>query len=388
MKKLTYFLAAILSFVVCLGGVSPALAQLQPSSRGITTFYNTSEQQAEGVNTYQNILNYDVAIPNPDLSARLPENLSDFPKTFKEFLAEGRLRNGTNGSFTEGWFDFQASTAATPGSNQLFTIKAPDGYRIYSVVAGLPASQCPLEIRTTEIAFFDNVAQAIKKANDLDKAKFLVYVSPDDDLTIKAFSELFYDSTTGKKKTNKDCFLVSGATEKVRVNFQSIFDLLPPRLQQPARQEPFEYFPKYPNFIYLVNARKTLKENTVIRNVDFVVNVISGSLKGRQFKGSFSYNPSLLKGKGQETINALGAEFNYLSKYTEVPTISFTDGNFQKLIWVSGKSTERFGFNDGFGRQQFGRPEEAFIRNGQDYFGYLDAGTYVDGAGTITYTTR
>lgn len=258
MKKLTYFLAAILSFVVCLGGVSPALAQLQPSSRGITTFYNTSEQQAQGVNTYQNILNYDVAIPT-DLSARLPENLSDFPKTFKEFLAEGRLRNGTNGSFTEGWFDFQASTAATPGSNQLFTIKAPDGYRIYSVVAGLPASQCPLEIRTTEIAFFDNVAQAIKKANDLDKAKFLVYVSPDDDLTIKAFSELFYDSTTGKKKTNKDCFLVSGATEKVRVNFQSIFDLLPPRLQQPARQEPFEYFPKYPNFIYLVNARKTLK---------------------------------------------------------------------------------------------------------------------------------
>jgi hypothetical protein len=67
MKKLTYFLAAILSFVVCLGGVSPALAQLQPPSRGITTFYKTSEQQAQGVNTYGNILKYDVAIPNPDL---------------------------------------------------------------------------------------------------------------------------------------------------------------------------------------------------------------------------------------------------------------------------------------------------------------------------------
>ena len=121
---------------------------------------------------------------------------------------------------------------------------------------------------------------------------------------------------------------------------------------------------------------------------DFLVNVVSGSLKGRQFGGFFSYDPSVLKGKGQETISVLQAEFNYLSKYTESPTISFNDGKFEKLIWVSGKSTERFGFNAGFERNQFGRDEEAFIRNGKDYFGYLNERTFVDGAGTITYTPR
>ena len=121
---------------------------------------------------------------------------------------------------------------------------------------------------------------------------------------------------------------------------------------------------------------------------DFLVNVVSGSLKGRQFGGFFSYGPSVLKGKGQETISVLQAEFNYLSKYTESPTISFNDGKFEKLIWVSGKSTERFGFNAGFERNQFGRDEEAFIRNGKDYFGYLNERTFVDGAGTITYTPR
>ncbi len=121
---------------------------------------------------------------------------------------------------------------------------------------------------------------------------------------------------------------------------------------------------------------------------DFLVDVISGSLSGQQFKGSFSYDPSLLKGKGQEKIKVLESEFNYLSQYTEVPEISFTDGNFERLIWVSGKSTERFGFNGGFERNQFGRPEEAFIRNGDDYFGYLDKNTFVDGAGKITYHVR
>lgn len=121
---------------------------------------------------------------------------------------------------------------------------------------------------------------------------------------------------------------------------------------------------------------------------DFHVNVISGSLKGKEFNGFFSYNPLLLTGKGKETITVQEAEFNYLSKYTHkdgIPSISFTDGNFEKIIWVSGKSTERFGFNDGFNRTQFGRDEEAFIREGKDYFGYLDKNNYVDGAGKIVY---
>ncbi len=38
---------------------------------------------------------------------------------------------------------------------------------------------------------------------------------------------------------------------------------------------------------------------------DFVVNVISGSFRGRQFNGFFSYEPSILTGKGPETIAVL-----------------------------------------------------------------------------------
>lgn len=259
MNKLTSFLAAILSFVICLGGVSPALAQQlpQPASRGITTFYITPEQQAQGVQIYQQ-LKYDVAIPNPDLSNRLPENLKDFPAAYKPILEEGRRKNGTNGSFTEGWFDFQAATSVIPGTNTLFTVNAPRDGRIYSVVAGLPTAQCPLKINNTEVDFFDNVKDAEARAVELDGKGFLVYVSPNDDLTIKAFSQLFYDQDTGKKKTNPQCFLVSGATEKATTDFRQIFTLLPPALQQPARQAPFEYFPRVGSFIYLVNARKTL----------------------------------------------------------------------------------------------------------------------------------
>ncbi|MCC3531688.1 MAG: hypothetical protein JGK21_27380 [Microcoleus sp. PH2017_22_RUC_O_B] len=261
MKKLTSFLAAILSFVVCLGGVSPALAQElpQPASRGITTFYATPGQQAEGVKVYEGQL-YDIAIPNPDLSKFLPENVSDFPAAYRPILENGRRQNGTNGSFTEGSFDFQASTAAIPGTNTKFEVKAPQNGRIYSVVAGLPASLCPLKINTTEVDFFDNVKGAETRAVELDAKGFFVYVSPKDDLTIKAFSKLFYDEATGKKKTNPQCFLVSGSTEKVQTDFRQIFPLLPLALQQPARQAPFQFSPKVEvdSFIYLVNARKTL----------------------------------------------------------------------------------------------------------------------------------
>jgi hypothetical protein len=263
MKKLTSFLAAILSFsfVVCLGLVSPALVQElpEPASRGITTFYATPQQQDEGVKVYRDILKYDVAIPNRDLSKLFPENVRDFPAAYKPILEHGQRKNGTNGSFTEGWFDFAFATAATPGTNTLFAAAAPPDGRIYSVVAGLPADQCPLKINTTEVDLFDNVEEAKKRAVELDGKGFFVYVSPDDNLTIKAFSKLFYDQDTGIKKKNPKCFLVSGATEKVTTDFTKIFSLLPPALQSPAHDRPFEFSPKVGNSIYLANARKTLQ---------------------------------------------------------------------------------------------------------------------------------
>ena len=259
MKKLATFLAVVLSFVLCLGGVNPAFAeQATQPSRGITTFYITPAQQARGIEVYRDILKYDVAIPNIDLSAVLPENLTDFPAAYKQVLEASRQKNGVNGSFTEGWFDFQGARAVVPGTNTLFTIDAPYQGRIYSVVAGLPSSQCPVKIAKTEIAFFDDVKGAESKAKELDARGYLVYVSPVDDLSIKAFSQIFYDQTTGKKKTDSNCFLVSGATEDVKTDFTKIFRLLPPSLIQPARQQPFEFYPRVGDSIFLVNARKDL----------------------------------------------------------------------------------------------------------------------------------
>lgn len=40
----------------------------------------------------------------------------------------------------------------------------------------------------------------------------------------------------------------------------------------------------------------------------------------------------------------------------------------------------------GFDRGQFGRSEEAFIADGEPYFGDLDPATYVDGAGRVSYS--
>ena len=49
-----------------------------------------------------------------------------------------------------------------------FTIQAPNDGRIYTVVAGKPLSECPLNIEETTIAFFDNVPEAESKAEELE----------------------------------------------------------------------------------------------------------------------------------------------------------------------------------------------------------------------------
>jgi hypothetical protein len=277
LKKLTSFLALILSFFICLGGVNPAFAQTTnneslkeaptvkpilprpvptPPVYSVTNFYNNPGNQAEGVKVYTNT-GFDVIIPNPNQQDQLPEKLRDFTTFYANFLRELRYKNGINGSFTKGRFDFQSAVAQASG-DELFEIDAPLGGRLYSVVAGLPDTQCPLKIADTQIAFYDDAVEAIEKAKDLASNKYLVYVSPSDKLTVDAFGKIFYDKN-GKKKLDPNCFIVSGATEKVTVDYRDIFFLLPPRLQQPARQAPFVFAPKPTSqFIYLVNARKNL----------------------------------------------------------------------------------------------------------------------------------
>jgi hypothetical protein len=277
LKKLTSFLALICSFFISFGGISPAFAQdaipqvsdaikpiptptltprpvPTPPVFSVTNFYNNPNNQTEGVKVYTDT-GFDVIIPNPQQQDQLPATLQEFNVFYPRFLQRLQRQNGINGSFTRGRFDFQSAVAETVG-DELFEINAPLNGRIFSVVAGLPTSQCPVKIEDTQIAFYDKLTEALEKANDLAKQGYLVYVSPSIKLTTDAFGKIFYDSN-GNKKVDPNCFIVSGATEKVTVDYRDIFPLLPPRLQQPARQAPFVFAPKRTSqFIYLVNARK------------------------------------------------------------------------------------------------------------------------------------
>lgn len=130
-------------------------------------------------------------------------------------------------------------------------------------------------------------------------------------------------------------------------------------------------------------------KDTHIVTYKFTVDVVSGQLKGKKYEGYFTYDESQLKQQGDERINLLEAQFKYLghtvSKFDGIPKLVFRNGKFQHLIAVGGSRKRRFGFNGGFSRSQFCRPEEAFIRQGKDFFGYLDPDTYVEGAGIVTY---
>lgn len=251
LKRFTVLLAAALSFIMLFGGISPALADTTENTLGITTFYSTPEQQKQGVTVYQDILNYGVAVP-----FQLPPDfvIPNSKKAFEKKVAPQLIDALGDGSVTKAWFDFQSAKTATSG-NQLFRIDAPVGEKLYSVVAGKPAQQCPLEIEDTQISFFTDATKAITKAQDLDHQGYLIYVSPDKNLREKVIDDL-YDQYKAEKK-NKACFLVNGATQKVTVDFQEIFTLLPPGLQQPAQDQPFVFFPKLGNKLYIVNARQT-----------------------------------------------------------------------------------------------------------------------------------
>jgi hypothetical protein len=252
-KKLTCFLAAILSFVVWLGGLSPALAQSSPKpALGITSLYLNAEEQKQGYNVYHDILQYAVAIPAQEIPQGVP-----IPPTKEEFqkLLPGLVEKLGDGSVTKAWFDFQAARAETYG-NELFSVNAPSGQKIYTVVAGDPQLSCPLQIKDTQIAFFTDANRAIQKAKELDARNYLVYVSPSKELSAKALEALYdrYQSS----QNNTACFIVDGSTQKITADFQNIFALLPPRLQQPARQKPFVFTPRGGNdYLYLVNARQS-----------------------------------------------------------------------------------------------------------------------------------
>ncbi len=131
------------------------------------------------------------------------------------------------------------------------------------------------------------------------------------------------------------------------------------------------------------------KPESNIVHYDFTVRIISGSLNGEVCQGSFSYDSSKLKKEGNEKISALEASFTFLGKTSKRKAIlEFVDGKFKDIYTGGSQKGRNYGINEGFGRNQFGRNSESFIREGKSYFGYLDKKTYVDGAGTIEYIKR
>lgn len=139
------------------------------------------------------------------------------------------------------------------------------------------------------------------------------------------------------------------------------------------------------------NENNETKPDSAIITYKFIVNVISGFLKGKEYQGCFSYNSSQLRNTGEETIEVVDARFRYQgvdhteSSFDGLPQVSFKAGEFQHFIALGGSRKCRFGINAGFNHLQFCRPEEASMREGKDYFGYLDPDTFVEGAGKITY---
>lgn len=121
----------------------------------------------------------------------------------------------------------------------------------------------------------------------------------------------------------------------------------------------------------------------------FQVDIVSGSQTGKSFKGSFSYDPKLAMGTDPQTVTGTDFKFNYLIGSELVvdapPKITLVGGKATQLTVVGGPAGKRFGINLGFDRNQFGLASEAFVRNGEQYFGYLNASTIVDGAGRVTY---
>lgn len=246
MKKqfvtLTQLIACVFAFLILpFGNVAQAQAIFEDGlDIAVTSFYSDAASQEQKVTVLKDILDYDVAVPL---------NVKDLNPT-----------QVGNGVFQGADLDFATADPKIPGTATRIQFSGPVNFvngenktgLIYSVVAGkTKANSCPVEIEDTQIAFFETQAAAEQKAESLAAADYLVYVSPNEDTQTKAIDKIKELNCNPNAKG----IVVNGKTQKVTVDFTKIFNLLPPRFQQAAREEPFVYFPKG-DAIYLVNARK------------------------------------------------------------------------------------------------------------------------------------
>ncbi len=142
----------------------------------------------------------------------------------------------------------------------------------------------------------------------------------------------------------------------------------------------------------LVSNLLTLQQSLpLLVSYEFTVKIVSGTLSGQSYRGTFAYDQHLLKQQGLESIKASTLQFAYvpsMQNFDGQGNLSFNNGSFVALTFSGGPSNQRFGINTGFDRNQFGRSSEAFVRNGDQYFGYLNASAIVDGAGMLSYLRK
>lgn len=121
---------------------------------------------------------------------------------------------------------------------------------------------------------------------------------------------------------------------------------------------------------------------------NFVVRIVSGSREGQRWPGVFTVGALPPDGSGVVPVETFSFQYGGMRfSQGDLPVrVHFENGTPVELLGVGGPDHLRFGFSEGFGRDQFGRESEAFIPEGQPYFGYLDPDTYVDGAGVVRFT--
>lgn len=228
--------AVVFSICLILGSllpISPAFAA--GPDVGLTSFYRDAQGQENKVGVLNN-LGYNVAVP----------------------LNVNQLKDLGDGSFTEADLDFSTAIPTIPETDRRISFQAPLGSgassRLYAVVAGIPdPGSCPIAVKQTKIAFFDNQKAADAAAAQIANDGFLVYVTTNSDIqkdAMKKIAEL-------NCKPDGAGIIVNGKTKLVSVDFTNIWPLLPDALQQAAKASAFVYQPAGgSDSIYLVNARK------------------------------------------------------------------------------------------------------------------------------------
>lgn len=116
------------------------------------------------------------------------------------------------------------------------------------------------------------------------------------------------------------------------------------------------------------------------------IDIISGSKEGQKANGILSLPENATD--GAQYANRFSFHYDgecYSIEQTGAPKVTLNGDALSFLQVVAGPQHHRFGINGGFNRLQFVRYSEKFIKDGGEYFGYLNPYTIVDGAGTVTY---